>query len=106
MRALKALVIGLGLLIVAGTVLVAVKVIEMAGDSAGEGPGFGTLGLGMAASCQVAAAVDTEAGLVLRYSGPAQDGCDVLHVIDPAAGRVLGTIAPHAAAPAPTDQGG
>ncbi len=108
MRALKALVIGMGVLIVVGTVVVAVKMFQLAsgldgsagsGSGAAAGDGFGTLGLGMAASCEVADAVATEGGLVLRYAGPAKDGCDVLHVVEPDGGRLVGTIAPHAAAP-------
>lgn len=105
MRVLKALVIGMGLLIVGGTVLMIVKVMEMADSPAAPETGFDTLGLGMAESCQVAATTAAEGGVVVHYSGPAQDGCDVLHVIDPVSGKLVGTIAPHAK-PKPANEDG
>lgn len=93
---LKALVIGMGLLIVGGTVLMIVKILEMADSPAALETGFGTLGLGMAESCQVVGTTATQGGVIVRYSGPAQDGCDVLHVVDPMSGELVGVIAPHA----------
>lgn len=99
MRALKALVIGMGLLIVAGTILVVATLVGRIGDSVGGGDaGFGRAGLGLAESCRLQATTATEAGLALAFAGPAKDGCRVVVIVDPATGRTLGRIDPHAPA--------
>jgi hypothetical protein len=118
-RALKALVIGMGVLIVVGLTIVVVTIAMRAADPEGGGRGaqraggaegmtpapsaaprpraFGELALGLADSCRIAGMRASAGTLVVRLDGPAQDGCQRLVVIDPAAGEVLGRIRPGAA---------
>ena len=124
MRALKGLVIGMGVLIAVGLTIVVVTIAMRltgpegaegqraaadGGDttpgSGAQGPGarapgprpFGELQLGMADSCRIAGAAATGGTLVVRLNGPGRDGCGQLVVVDPARGRVLGRIRPGAA---------
>lgn len=100
MKALKALVIGMGILILLGlAVVIAAIVARVGGDdeTADSGPGFGTLHLGLPESCRIADARPADGKLVLRLAGPAKDGCGDLIVVDPAEGAVLGRITPDAA---------
>jgi len=124
MRALKGLVIGMGVLIAVGLTIVVVTIAMRltgpegaegqraaadGGDttpgSGAQGPGarapgprpFGELQLGMADSCRIAGAAATGGTLVVRLDGPGRDGCGQLVVVDPARGRVLGRIRPGAA---------
>ncbi|MBK1671438.1 hypothetical protein CKO28_25900 [Rhodovibrio sodomensis] len=123
-RALKGLVIGMGVLIVVGLTIVVVTIaMRLSGPEAADGQAaqagssatsattattarpaarpsgaqpFGALQLGMADSCRIADAVASGGTLVVRVEGPAQDGCGQLVVVDPAQGRVLGRIRPGA----------
>lgn len=96
MRALKALVIGMGVLIVIGLTVVVVKMVTILADgptrTADGGPGFGRLALEAPAACRIADAVAGSGTLVVRLDGPAEAGCGALYVVDPEAGRVLGRI--------------
>ncbi len=98
MKALKALVIGMGILILLGLAVVIAAIVARMGDG-GEGAraGFGTLHLGLPGSCRIAAVRPLQDHLVLRLAGPAKDGCGEVIVVDPAAGKVIGRIAPGAA---------
>ncbi len=89
---LKALVIGMGVLIVGGFTLVIVTIATRLGD--GGAPGFGTLALGLAESCRIAGSTLDGEHLVLHLRGPAKDGCAGVVVVDLEAGRVLGRIEP------------
>lgn len=117
MRALKGLVIGMGVLIVVGLTIVVVTIaMRLGGGEDGEpaaapaerpapardAASFGRLSLGVADSCTIADAVDSAGRLIVRLSGPGKDGCDQLVVVDPARGQVLGRIAP---GKAPADAG-
>lgn len=123
MRALKGLVIGMGVLIVVGLTIVVVTIAMRLGSgedgapaaAPAEGPapaapewaGFGRLSLGVADSCTIADAVDSGGRLIVRLAGPKKDGCDQLVVVDPARGQVLGRIAPgEVRASAGADSGG
>lgn len=90
---LKALVIGMGVLIVAGFTLVVVTIASRIGGGRGE-PGFGTLALDLAESCRIAASTLDGERLVLHLQGPAKDGCADVIVVDLESGRVLGRIEP------------
>jgi len=98
MKALKALVIGMGILILLGLAVVIAAIVARMGNS-GEGAraAFGTLHLGLPESCRIAAARPLQDRLVLRLAGPRKDGCGEVIVVDPEAGRVVGRIAPGAA---------
>lgn len=103
MKALKALVIGMGILILLGTAVVIATVVSRV--SSPDGAGFGTLHLDLPASCRIAEATAAQERLVLRLEGPAKDGCGRLVVVDPGAGVVLGRIVPGAAPKAPSAGG-
>ncbi|MBK1698563.1 hypothetical protein [Rhodovibrio salinarum] len=115
MRALKGLVIGMGVLIAVGLTVVVVTIAmrltgpesaeETAAPAGGSGmtprpasaagtQAFGDLNLDMAASCRIVDAVPSGGTLAIRLDGPSQDGCDQLVVVDPVAGQVLGRIRP------------
>ena len=120
MRALKGLVIGMGVLIVVGLTTVVVTIAMRATGAGGAGSAnagaeatagagdmtsgaqapasgarpFGELRLGTADSCRIAGTVESGGTLVVRLDGPAKDGCDQLVVVDPGQGRVLGRIRP------------
>ncbi|RDD61950.1 hypothetical protein [Ferruginivarius sediminum] len=99
MQALKALVIGMGILILLGTAVVIVTLVSRVGGV--EDKGFGTLYLDLPESCRIAAVTAMEGRAVLRLSGPAKDGCGRLVVVDPLEGSVLGRIEPGAAPSVP-----
>lgn len=101
MKALQALVIGMGVLIF---VLLGVVVWRLATITTGEddttattatpaAPGFTSQSLGLAPDCRIAA-TQTDAGrLIIRTTGPRQP-CDAIHLFDLETGDPLGTIAP------------
>ncbi len=105
MQALKALIIGMGLLILAGFGVVVVTLYnratapedsggkaESAGDAAPAGslPSFGLARLGLPAGSRVVETTAEGGRLMLRVRGPA--GAETIHVIDLATGARLGTI--------------
>jgi hypothetical protein len=100
MRALKALVIGMAVLIFAGTILVIATILGRLGGD-GADAGFGTQGLGLADSCRLAGSTAVAGRLALSFDGPAQDGCAVVVLVDPDSGAVRGRIDPHAGARPP-----
>ena len=90
-RALVALVVGLGILIFAGLIVVAVTVASrIAGDGAA---GFGRIALPLPEGCSIAEATPGEGRLVLRLEGLAERGCRQVVILDLESGRELGRIA-------------
>ena len=90
-RALLALVVGLGILIFAGLIVVAVT---LAGRlSGGGGAGFGQVALPLPEGCRIAEATTGEGRLLLRLEGLPERGCDQVIVLDLESGRELGRIA-------------
>ena len=90
-RALMALVIGLGILIFAGLIIVAVT---LAGRISGDGgAGFGRVALPLPEGCRIAEATTGEGRLVLRLEGLPERGCDQVILLDLESGRELGRIA-------------
>ena len=95
MRALKALVIGMGLLIVAGVTLIAYGLYSKATDpgfsffSAGGGPAqaFDEASITLPSGCTI---VDGDR-LYLRI-GPPINACERVIVLDTHTGKILGTI--------------
>ncbi len=97
MKSLKALVIFMGLLIVAGLGLVAYGMVSQVADDPGAAGGFGETKLLLPAGCRLAEARLDEGRLVLRAEGPAdRPDCQQVILLDPASGAELGrvTIAP------------
>jgi hypothetical protein len=100
MKSIKALVILMGLLILAGLGLLVYGVVgqvsELSQTTGGPG-GFDAARVALPAGCVLAAA-DLDGGrLVLRVDGPAnQPDCQQVILLDPASGAELGriTVAP------------
>jgi hypothetical protein len=96
MQALKAFVIFMGLLIVAGLVLVVYGMINQVSDDSGTPGGFDETTLALPAGCSLVEARLESGRLVLRGDGPAERGCQQVILLDPESGEVLGrvTVAP------------
>jgi len=102
MRILTALVIGLGVLIVAAAGLLAYGVFTRMkapdANAAPAGVGFGALDLGLSAGCSIKSVAATGETIVIHAQGPAvpggSGGCDRVFVVHAASGRILGTIDP------------
>lgn len=97
MKALKALVIGMAVLIVLGLGVVVAKIIADSSDATGSRADLGTVHLGLPEACRIAGMTGVDDHLVVRPEGPADAGCGELVVVDPEAGAVVGRIAPGAA---------
>ena len=90
MRGLKALVIGMGILIIAGVVFLIYAIIEKAGEGGGVGQSGIRSEVILPAGAQV---VETSIGdgvIMLRLR--LADGSGRLVVVDPATGKPSGTI--------------
>lgn len=106
MQALKALVIFMAVLILAGMALLVYGLITRTGDGAdkvGEAAApattpattpvdFGTLELALPDGCTLAATELAGDRLVIRFNGQAERGCQQLVVVDLASGQVLGRV--------------
>lgn len=97
MKALKALVIAMAVIIVLGMAVVIATIVGRVSGLGGEAERIGTVHLGLAESCRVADVVEARGKLILRLSGPVKDGCGELIVVDPDTGATVGRIAPGAA---------
>src|SRR5690349_20921852 len=91
MRALKLLVIVMGVLIVVGVVaLVGIMASRVAGRGGATAAGFGRSRIELPAGASVGAMQAAGDRLVLRLDLPG--GAQQLLVVDPASGKALGTI--------------
>lgn len=90
-RALVALVVGLGILIFAGLIVVAITVAGRIGGGGGEG--FGQVALPLLEGCSIAEATTGEGRLILRLEGLAERGCNQVVILDLESGRELGRVA-------------
>ncbi|MFQ5776120.1 MAG: hypothetical protein ACE5GS_16495 [Kiloniellaceae bacterium] len=98
MQALKALVVVMGLLIMASLALLAYGLVTRLSEGT-DGPGrLGEVSLPLPAGCAIAEARSQEGRLILRIDGPAERDCQQVVVIDLSDGRVLGRVT---AAPGP-----
>ena len=89
-RALVALVAGLGVLILAGLLVVAITLAgRLGGDDA---EGFGKVALPLPEGCTIAEARAGEDTLVLRLEGLPERGCGQVIVLDLESGRELGRL--------------
>ena len=92
MQALKALVIGMGILIVLGLALVAYGLVSRVSKTDGAAAGFGDVALGLAAGCTIAEARGHEGHLIRRVQGPEERGCQQVLILDIASGEIRGRI--------------
>jgi hypothetical protein len=94
MKRLLALVIIMGVMIVAGLVVVVVTIaMRLSGsgtEAAATTAGFGTLDLPVPAGCQVMEMVAADDRLILRLGSG--ERCNQIIVVDAANGRNLGTV--------------
>ncbi len=100
MKALKALVIVMAVLIAAGLTVLVVMVIKGAGQDtpesasrvplAGAAPGFGETGVALPPGAEILETSTGDGRIVLRIRQP--DGARALLIIDAATGRRLGLV--------------
>lgn len=92
MRALKALVIGMGILIIVGMGLVVYGMMRQA-DNLTSRQTFGEVSIPVPADCVLAEASPGERGLVvLRFQGSADAGCRQVLLFDSLRGELRGRI--------------
>ena len=102
MRALKAVVILMGVLIAGGLVLLIYGVIGGLPGAQTDGRpdarlddisgGFGDTTVVLPPGCVIAESVVADGTLVLRVDGPAERGCQQVILLDPKSGRELGRV--------------
>src|SRR4030095_11443095 len=95
MRPLLALVIIMGVLIIAGLVVVVVAIVNrMGGDQSvaatSTPPSFGTLDLPVPAGCQIMETTTADDRLILRLGSG--DRCNQLLIVDMTSGKLRGTL--------------
>ena len=107
MQALKALVIFMGVLIVAGMALLVYGLVTRSesDDPSWFGPRARVERSLIGAGCSIAGSELSGNRLVVRLEGHAERGCQQLVILDLASGRELGrvTAVPGAALPGPVD---
>lgn len=92
MHALKALVIGMGVLIVAGVIVIVVTIANRAGElGETEARSFGTAGLGLPAGTEIVSVVGAGDRLAVHARVPGEG--DRIVIVDPRSGAVVGTVA-------------
>lgn len=91
MQALKALVIGMGILIVAGFGLVVATIVMRAG-SMKDSAELGDLHLDLPESCAIAGIAEADGLLALRLDGPRRDGCGAVVLVDASTREIAGRI--------------
>jgi hypothetical protein len=89
MQGLKILVILLGVVILAGVVVVGVTIFNRAGNSGGGG--FGSLALALPKGCHLIGMVTAGDRLALRLGDSAE--CQVILFVDPHSGQQTGSLA-------------
>lgn len=98
MRALKILVVVMGVLIVAGTVTLAVMIVKRAGGGPGASAGaYQTLALGENPGARIIGVAAANDRLALLMS---RDGQEWVVLVDPKTNQLTGRITTGAAAPA------
>ena len=95
MNALKALVIVMGVLILAGFALVVYKFADIVASDGDAGAAFERVSLGLPAGCAIVASASEDDRLVVRTaSAEPIAGCGIVYVIDLERGAIVGTVAP------------
>ena len=93
-RALKALVIGMAVIIVVGFVIVVATIAQrVSGFAREEGKAIGDIVLPMAEACRLAAVTPLDDVLVaVRLEGPRAEGCESILLVDLEAAQVVGRL--------------
>jgi hypothetical protein len=92
MRTVKAVVIGMGFLIVGGLILLVYGVGTQMGKVGGSGAGFGEVALPVPDGCVIAESRVEAPHLVVRLDGLAERGCQQVILVDLESGRILGRL--------------
>ena len=92
MQALKVLVVGMGIAILAVLGVIVATRIQRAGGGPDKAAGPGEIALAVPAGCRLAEAGAAEGRLILRLDGPAEEGCRQAVVLDLESGAVLGRV--------------
>jgi hypothetical protein len=92
MQALKFVVIGMGLLIVAGLALLFYGLAEGVGKFGGGARPLGELDVPVPEGCVIAESTIEAPYLVLRLDGLAERGCQQVVLVDLESGRVIGRV--------------
>jgi hypothetical protein len=93
-RALKILVVAMGVLIIAGTVTLVALIVQRAGGFSSGGARLG-LGLEQPAGTRISGIAGLDQALAIWVQRP--DGTESVLLVDPRRGRTLGEITPGAA---------
>jgi hypothetical protein len=96
MKALKALVIGMGVLILVGLAVVVAAIVSKFGGGDTPAEVAGPRHLDLPEGCRIAAMTATEDRLALRVTGPVAADCARILLIDPDTGKVTATLRPGA----------
>jgi len=91
MKALKSVVIGMGILILLGLGVVVAAIISRVNDG-GETVARASVRLDLPAACQVGRMTAVDNRLAVRVSGPEDADCPAVVLIDPETGAVRTTI--------------
>ncbi len=92
MQAIKAVVIGMGLLIVAGLALLFYGLVAGVGKLGGGAKPLGEVVVPVPEGCVIAEASVEAPNLVLRLDGLAERGCQQVVLIDLDSGRIQGRV--------------
>lgn len=92
MQALKFMVIGMGVLIVAGLALLFYGLAEGVGKLGGGARPLGEVVVSVPEGCVIAASTIEAPYLVLRLDGLAERGCQQVVLVDLESGRVAGRV--------------
>jgi hypothetical protein len=92
MQALKALVILMAVLIVAGMALLVYGLVTRTSGGSGEGGGVTSLDLAVPEGCRIAGSALDGERLVLRLDGLAERDCQQVLVVDLAGGRLIARV--------------
>ncbi len=92
LRMVKAAVIVMAALILAGIGVIVVTIAGRLGDGGAAGPGFGEVEVALPEGCSIAAAESDGARLILRLEGLEERGCRQVVVVDLESGEVLGRV--------------
>lgn len=91
MKALKSVVIGMGILILLGLGVVVAAIISRVNDD-GETVARSNVRLDLPAACRVGGMTAVDTRLAVRVTGPAGADCPAMVLIDPETGEVRTTI--------------
>jgi len=97
-QALKALVIGMGIAILAIVAVIIVTLVQRMNGDPVKSAGFGDISVAVPVGCALGQAEAAEGRLILRLEGPPDRGCQQAVVLDLESGEVLGRVK---AAPGP-----